>query len=158
MVDDTVSYEQDQKDFTTILKDGMVTQTIVKGPDGQDQIQFKIDADSAYWKSHNINSYRFGLLAEAVENLFVLGQDARYNMSAVRANVMESQITQLVVRVLKKSIDAKSSETMRDSRNAQTSLMDKYLKRKQETVLDIKGQAKQSLLDGILGKKAEEES
>lgn len=158
MVDDTISYEQDQKDFTTLLKDGMIIPIKSMGEDGNERITFAIDNKSAYWKTHNINSYRFGLLAESVEYLDTLGEDAQYNMSKPRADIIQKQIQALVNKVLKKSIDAKSSETMRDSRNAQTSLTDKYLKRKQETVLDIKGQVKDSIMDSIFGKKAEQAS
>lgn len=158
MPDDTLSYEQDQRDFTTLLKDGMILPVKTIGEDGHEKITFVIDNKSAYWKTHNINSYRFGLLAEAVEYLDTLGDDAEYNMSKPRAEVIKKQINAIVHNILKKSIDAKSSETMRDGRNAQTSLTDKYLKRKQETVLDVHGEVKKSVLDSIFGKKAEQAS
>lgn len=147
-------YEQNHKDITSLLKDGLTMPVPVIGPDGQPAIEWRVDGKSAWWKTHNINSSRFGLLAESVESLEALANDAEYNMSAPRAAVIREQILG-IVNVLRKSIDAKSSETMRDKRTAQTSLTDKYLKNKQERVIDLKGEAKRSLMDAITGKEAE---
>lgn len=152
---ENTDYEQNHKDITSILKDGMAKPEIVEGKDGRPEIIWKINEKSAWWKTHNINSSRFGLLGEAVEYLDTLGDDAQYNMSKPRAELISKQIKAVVNNVLKLSIDAKSSETMRDSRTAQTSLTDKYLKNKQERVIDLKGQAKASLLDGIFGRESE---
>lgn len=149
---------QNQKDITSILKDGMI-QSYMRYDDslGIEVEDYRINSKSAYWKTHNINHSGFGLMAEHVEYLNVLGYDAKYNMSLPRAYVIEQQITSIVDDVLKRSIDAKSSETMRDGRNAQTSMVDKYLRNKQERVLDIKGdKIKSSVMDAIRGKSAED--
>jgi hypothetical protein len=152
-------YEQNQKDITSIMKDGMLFPAIVEGPDGNPITEWRIKSKSAWWKTHNINHHAFGLAAEAIEYVFVLGQDAKYHMSVPRAQVMELQITQLVDDVLKLSIDAKSSESMRDGKNAQTSVIDKYLRNKQERVIDLKGEMKKSMFEGVFGRKeAENES
>lgn len=148
-------YEQNHKDITSILKDGMSVPEIIEGKDGNPVIAWKINEKSAWWKTHNINSSRFGLLGEAVEYLDTLADDAQYNMSKPRADIISKQIKGVVNNVLKLSIDAKSSETMRDTRTAQTSLTDKYLKNKQERVIDLKGEAKKSLLAGILGNESD---
>ena len=152
---ENTDYEQNRSDITSIIKDGMIKPIEVTGADGLPKLDYVIDSKSAYWKTHNINSDRFGLLAEAVEYLDVIGDDAKYNMSAPRALVLKTQISALVNNVLKKAIDAKSSETMRDKRSAQTSMVDKYLKRSQERIIDLKGDAKKSLLSGILGRESE---
>lgn len=138
------------------MKDGMVVPVTVEGPDGNPVIEWRIKSKSAWWKTHNINHHAFGLAAEAVEYLFVVGQDARHSMSAPRAMVMEKQITELVEDVLKLSIDAKSSESMRDGKNAQTSVIDKYLRNKQERVIDLKGELKKSMFAGVFGDKEAE--
>jgi len=149
-------FEQNQKDITSIIKDGMSEVVKVEGPDGIPLDQLRIKAKSAYWKTHNVNYHAFGLAAEAFENLAVLGMDAKYHTSGPRAAVIERQITEYVEDVLKLSIDAKSSESMRDGRNAQTSLVDKYLRNKQERVVDLKGEVSKSMFAGILGQKEAE--
>jgi len=149
--------EQNQKDITSILKDGMI-QEFERRDESTGEIikDFKINSKAAWWKTHNINHMGFGILAEAVEYLAVLANDAKFSMSLPRANLIAGQIMSLVEQVLKLSIDAKSSETMRDGRNAQTSMVDKYLRNKQERVLDIKGDKIQSsMMDAIRGKSAE---
>ena len=45
---------------------------------------------------------------------------------------------------------------MRDGKNAQTSVIDKYLKNKQERVIDLKGEMAKSGLAGIFGSKEAE--
>jgi len=149
-------FEQNQKDITSIMKDGMIIGVPTKGPDGQSVTEFRINSKSAWWKTHNINHHAFGLAAEAVEYLAAIGHDAQYNMSGPRAAIMSAQIEELVDGVLKLSIDAKSSESMRDGKNAQTSVIDKYLKNKQERVIDLKGEMAKSGLAGIFGSKEAE--
>jgi|APSaa5957512535_1039671.scaffolds.fasta_scaffold37161_3 hypothetical protein len=149
-------FEQNQKDITSIMKDGMIVPVVVPGPDGQPTTEWRIKSKAAWWKTHNINHHAFGLAAEAVEYLFVLGQDAKHSMSGPRAQVMENQITELVEDVLKLSIDAKSSESMRDGNNAQTSVIDKYLRNKQERVIDLKGEMKKAGMMGLFGNKEAE--
>lgn len=153
---DENDFEQNRADITSIIKDGMIKPIYSQNEDGSQKIDYVIDSKSAFWKTHSINSDRFGLMAEAVEYLDTLGDDAEYNMSAPRAAIMQKQISALVNNVLKKSIDAKSSESMRDKRSAQTTMVDKYLKRSQERIIDLKGEAKNSILAGIMGNKEAE--
>lgn len=155
----TPDVDQNQKDLTGILKDGMIEPFVNKDADGREFIDYRLNSKSAYWKTHNINHAGFGLLAEAIEYLAVLARDTVYNMSIARGILIRDQINSLVNEVLKLSIDAKSSETMRDGRNAQTSLVDKYLKNKQERILEMRGdKVKSSMFDAIRGKQAEDNS
>lgn len=147
-------YEVNHRDITSIMKDGMIVAVEKKGKDGKPEIEWRINDKSAWWKTHVINSPRFGLLAEALEDFATLINDCKYSMSAPRAAVVEKQLLG-IVDVYRRSIDAKSSETMRDGRNAQTALVDKYLRNKQERVYDIKDGLKKSFLDGILGKESD---
>ena len=149
--------EINHRDITALMKDGMIKTVSSIGKDGKPEIELRIDDRSAWWKTHIINSPRFGRLARAVETLESLAIEARYNMSAERAEIIQIQILKLV-DVERKAIDAKSSEAMRDGHNSTTSLVDKYLKNKQERVIDLKGDAKKSLLDGIMGKEAERDN
>ena len=149
--------EMNHRDITAMIKDGMIKTVVTEGKDGKPEIELRIDDRSAWWKTHIINSSRFGRLARAVESFEALAHEAQYNMSAQRAAVIKEQVLKFV-DVERKAIDAKSSEAMRDGRNATTSLVDKYLKNKQERVLDVKGEVKRSLLDAVRGKELERDN
>lgn len=156
---DDNSFDQNRLEITSMIKDGMVIPVTYLGPDGKPKTDHIINPKQARWKTQSINSHRFGLCAEAVEYLDVLGDDAEYNMSQPRADVVKKQIKALVNDVLKNSIDAKSSEAMIDAKSGGTSMMDKYLKRQKESIIDLKGEMKRSMFAGVFGnKKAEEES
>ena len=147
--------QTNHRDITAMIKDGMIKTVVTEGKDGRPELELRVDERAAWWKTHIINSSRFGRLARAVESFESLADEAIYNMSPQRAGLIAAQILK-VVDVERKAIDAKSSEAMRDGRNATTSLVDKYLKNKQERILDVKGNVKQSMLDGLMGKKVEE--
>lgn len=146
--------EENHRDITAMIKDGMIKTVVNIGKDGSSELELRIDERAAWWKTHIINSPRFGRLARAVESFESLADEAAYNMSTARAQVIKQQILK-IVDVERKAIDAKSSEAMRDGHNATTSLVDKYLKNKQERVIDLKGEGKRSFMDGLLGKEAE---
>jgi len=78
------------------------------------------------------------------------------NMTKERADVIAPQILQLV-KNFKYSIDGKSSETRRDKNNAQSSLVDKLVRNKQERIISLKGEVGHSLMDAIRGKNVENE-
>ena len=149
-------YEQNVHDITSMTKDGMITTVDSVGPDGLPKKDYIINPKLAYYSTQSINSDRFGLCVEAIEDLDVLGEEAKYHMSEPRAAVMNAQIKLWVNDVMKNSIAGKSSETMRDKRTAQTSRVDKYLKRSQERIIDLKGDMKQKGMVGLFGSKEAE--
>jgi len=77
-------------------------------------------------------------------------------MYRARALVFAEQITE-IVKSFKYSIDAKSSESIRDVNNTQSTLIDKINRNKIEKAYTIKGDAKKSFMDGLLGREAENE-
>lgn len=149
-------YEQNVHDITSMIKDGLIIPVQVTGPDGQPRTDYIVSPKGAFYRTQSVNSDRFGLAVEAVEDFATLAQEAKYHMSEQRAAVLEVQMLAYYDNVLKNSISAKSSETMRDKRSAQTSLIDKYLKRSQERIIDLKGEAKRSIWAGIVGQKEAE--
>lgn len=153
---ENTEFDQNRSEFTSMVKDGMIVPITHKGEDGKPKTEYIINPDSAYWKTHNINSWRFGLAAEAVEYLDALADDAEYNMSEPMAKTIKGQIQRLVNDVLKRSIDAKSSEAMKDQKSGGTSMMDKYLKRSSERIIDLKGEMKKAGMMGIFGNKEAE--
>jgi len=68
------------------------------------------------------------------------------------------QVAQEVMEIgvsYRRSIDAKSSESQRNSQNSQSTLIDKINKNKVERVYTMKDNAKRSLFDGFLGRERE---
>ena len=149
--------EEDQeinhRDFTTVLKDGMYELTYKEGKDGKPEASYVVDSKSAWWKTHFINSYRFGLMGEYLEDFGSFIDTVKYHMSKPMADVLEVQVKGMY-NVMRHSVDAKSSETLSNKNNKQTALGDKYLNNKQERLIDIKGEVGKSITDSIMGKEA----
>ena len=116
-----------------------------------------IDYDSIYWSTRNINSNRFGRFVQKLKILEGLANEAIYNMERDRANVLVSQITN-IVSSYKRSIDAKNSETIIDKHNKQSNLLDKLLHRKSEKTLNIQDQTKKGLGAAFLARESERET
>jgi hypothetical protein len=145
--------EINHRDFTTVLKDGMYKVEQIENKDGKPVSQYIIDAKSAWYKTHFINSFRFGMMGEYLEEFGSYIDTVKYHMSEPMAKVLEVQL-QGMYDVMRHAVDAKSSETMSDKNNKQTALGDKYLNNKQERLIDIKGEIGKSLSDSIMGKEA----
>lgn len=149
--------EINHRDFTTVLKDGMYKAVQVPGKDGRLEQQYVIDSKSAWWKTHFINSYRFGMMGEYLEDFGSFIDTVKYHMSQPMSEVLEIQLKGMY-DVMRHAVDAKSSETMSNKNNKQTALGDKYLNNKQERLIDIKGEVGKSITDSIMGKEAHEGS
>ena len=149
--------EINHRDFTTVLKDGMLKVVLRPGKDGKLEPSYEIDSKSAWWKTHFINSYSFGMMGEYLEDFGAFEEIVKYHMSKPMAEVLASQI-HAQYEVMKHAIDAKSSETMSNQHNKQTALGDKYLQNKQERLVDIKGEIGKSITDSIMGRETNEAS
>ncbi len=124
--------------------------------DGKTQSELVLDPESLYWSTRSVNSDTFGRFVYELKNLESLSYEAINHMSPERASVFSGQILRLV-DAYKKSIDGKASESRRDSKNSQLTLIDKLSKNKQERVYTVKGDAKKSFLNGLMGRDGDEE-
>lgn len=82
------------------------------------------------------------------------GLSARNNMCLERAMLYEHEAIEIGESV-KKALDSKSSESMRNKDNSQGTLIDKINKNSVEKIFSIKGETKRSLWDSIMGKEKE---
>lgn len=137
----------------TLLKDALSEIVMEKGKDDKPVATLQINSLAAWYKTQNINSWQFGMLAEYLEDFASHAETVQYSMSAPMAEVLSKQI-KMQANVIRRAIDAKSSETMRNKRNAQTSLLDKLTENKQERVIDVKGELKRSIGDMMMGKES----
>lgn len=124
--------------------------------DGSRQKSLVINPKKAWWKTNIINSPYAGRFAFELEELERLASLCRRFMSKERAEDMEKQIMDLCAS-FRYSIDAKSSESQRDKNNAQSTLIDKLIRNKQEKIYSVKGEGKKAFLESILGRDSERE-
>lgn len=134
--------QSSQKTIDVIQKDGTIT---------KEQI---IDDDTVWFKTGSVNSNTYGRFAYELKEWEREGYQAKNNMSPERSIQYSTEIKEVAISY-RRSIDAKSSESMRNSQNSQSTLIDKINKNKVERVYTMKEQAKKSLFDGFLGRERE---
>ena len=110
-----------------------------------------------WYKTHIVNSPTFGRFVFELENFGNKAAQCFNNMSKARALVIASQIADLV-ESFNYSIDAKSSESLRDKNNTQTTLIDKINRYRIEKAYHVKGEMKKSFMDGMLGRDGQQEA
>lgn len=142
---------REHNDVIDVLSDAFKVIRKVEAPDGSISEQLVINPRIVWYKTQNIASNTFGRMALELENLRAKMDECFYNMSQPRAMVISNQL-EGIVQALERSIDAKSSETKRDSNNALSNLIDKLNKKTSERMYTMKGEGKKSLMDGILGR------
>ena len=128
----------------------------VELPDGTIEKQLVTDPEIAWWKTNLVNSPTFGRFAFELKNFEGLADQCYNNMSKPRAKVMAAQIM-AVGASFRRSIDAKSSESLRNKLNTQSTLIDKLNRTKSERSITLKGELKKSIMDGWLGKEGQRE-
>ena len=148
---------REHNDVIDVLSDAFKVLKQYEEPDGKITEQLVLNPRIVWYKTQNIASNTFGRMALELENLRSKMQECYYNMSQPRAIVISKQLDG-IVQALERSIDAKSSETKRDSNNALSNLIDKLNKKTSERMYTVKGDAKKSLFDGMLGRDRERDS
>lgn len=121
-----------------VEKDGVMVKELV------------LDPESLYWATRSVNSTTLGRFVFELKLLESLAFECVNHMSFNRARVLREQLLRLIDG-FKKSIDSKASESKRDDRNSQLTLIDKLSKNKQEKVYTIEGDMKKSFLSGLMG-------
>lgn len=122
---------------------------------GQKQITIEPDNESLWMKTQLVNSPFAGFILK-LRFLRDLADAAKYNMCEARAKVIQSQILD-IYKSYKYSIDAKSSETLRDKNNSQSSLFHIVTQNKMERAVTLKGEMSKSLGASIMGREAQRE-
>ena len=85
------------------------------------------------------------------------GGAAKNNMCVERANEWESEVM-AVSESVRKTLDSKSSESMVNKDNKQSTLLDKVNRSSSEKIFTMKENAKGSLWDSIMGKEKDKMS
>lgn len=136
--------QSSQKTVDTLQKDGSVTKEQV------------IDPEIIWWKTLSVASPTLGRCAFELKEWERSALSASVNMPEERAQNIGQEIME-VGASFRRSIDSKSSESLKDSRNSQSTLIDKINKNKIEKVHTFRGDMKKSVMDVFLGREAEKE-
>lgn len=149
--------QRENQDLIDLLSTAFQEATEQVDPNtGEMMPALKLNTKIAWYKLQSVSSNRFGRMALLVELFEGKAQEAFYNMSAPRAKVMSAQILN-IVNAYKRSIDAKSSESILDKDNKNQTLIDKIKSNKVEKVYTVKDEAKNRGMLGFVGSKEERE-
>src|SRR3990167_4235781 len=128
---------REHNDVIDVLSDAFKVLKQYEEPDGKITEQLVLNPRIVWYKTQNIASNTFGRMALELENLRSKMQECFYNMSQPRAIVISKQLDG-IVQALERSIDAKSSETKRDSNNALNNLIVCWVEIGKETLREIR--------------------
>lgn len=126
----------------------------VSQPDGTTQKQLLLNPEIIWWKTGIINSPTFGRFAYMLKEWERQAEECFDNMCRDRAFEIAKDIIE-IGKSFRRSIDAKSSESLRDKNNTQSTLIDKINRNKIEKLYTVKGEGKKSLMAGLLGAEGE---
>ena len=144
-------------DMVGVLLESYKKPQYVPGPDGVSTIERVIDERRVWWQAHHIGTQHLGDFAKELENLRNLFNNAFYHMSTTRARVIQDQGLK-IVGAYEYSVDAKGSESRIDDHNTNQTVLAMLAKAKTERQYTLKGEVKQGIFDGLMGKKAAEGS
>ena len=154
-----IGHESDNAvlDMVGVLLESYKKPQYVNGPDGVPKLERVIDEHRVWWQAHHIGTNHLGTFAKQLEGLRNLANNAVYHMSATRARTVQDQLLK-IVGAYEYSIDAKGSESRIDDHNTNQTVLAMLAKAKTERQYTLKGDVKQGIFDGVLGRKAAENS
>lgn len=145
-----IETQKSHQDVMDLLVDACQTVDIIDNRDGTFSKQLILDPEKAWWKTHLVNSPFFGMFAKVLRNLEGMAHDAKNHMTATRAIILEEQMITYCLDY-RYSIDAKSSETIRDKHNTQPALIDKMQRSQVPHAFNPNDEMKNSLFSGWTG-------
>lgn len=154
MIPETQKPTNDLIDFMT---DACQTIEEIELQDGTTQKQLVLNPHKVWLKTHNVNSPTFGRYTFIRELLGNLAMQCDDFMCLKRAKVLAKHINEYG-DALDFSIDAKSSECLRDKNNTQNTLVDKLGHTKVEKQYTIRGDAKKTFMQGVFGRDEEKDN
>lgn len=126
----------------------------IEQKDGSKTTEQILDEDTVWFKTGSVAANTYGRFAFELKEWERLAMLAINNMSLERSLQLAHEVMEIGISY-RRSIDAKSSESQRNSQNSQSTLIDKINKNKVERVYTMKDNAKRSLFDGFLGRERE---
>jgi hypothetical protein len=151
-----VSYRNEQpiaKDLLDVILQASQKMVEVDNPDGSGSKlrQPEIDSEIIWWKTLMVNANTLGRFAFKLKEFERLAFEAFQNMSADRARDFAHTVID-IGSSYRRSIDAKSSESMRDKDNSQSTMVDKINRSQVEKIYTAKGQVARGVLESFIHK------
>jgi hypothetical protein len=140
-----IMIQASQKTVDVTQKDG----TIIK--------EQMLDEDIVWCKTGSVASNTFARMIYELKEFERTADLCFTNMCRERAEDLANLIGKMAVSY-RRSVDAKSSESLRDKQNSTSTLIDKINKNKVERVYTMKDKMKSSVFDSIIGRDAEKDS
>ena len=125
--------------------------------DGRTLKQTIVDDEIVWWKTGSVNSNTFSRFALELKEFERTAVEAFTHMCRDRARIFAHQVIDMGTSY-RRSIDAKSSESLRNKDNSQSTLIDKINRNKIEKVYTAKGELKRTAMDAIMGRDAAKEN
>lgn len=148
--------EKNNSDFIDMLI--TASHRIVKSinSEGREVTELKLDTKKLDYKTQMVNSPHFSRFVFELEEFANLALDVFNFMPYKRAKVISDQIIRHV-NSYGYSIDAKSSETLRDMNNSQSSLTHIMTRNHMEKSITFKEEAKKGIMESFGGKQKDKE-
>ena len=144
--------EKNITDVLDFLTDACTSFKTVENPNtGENEVVATLDWKKVYYKTEVVNSPYFSKFVKELEDFENMADDCFNHMSKSRAEIMRKQIL-AYCNSFRYSIDAKSSETLRNAQNTQTALVQSMLKTKIEKSVTLGGELKKGAFSAFLGK------
>lgn len=151
--------QRDNQDVVDLLTTAGQEVKEIRNEHGDTERILELNPDIFYWKLHSVASNRFARMVLLVKLVEKKAEEAQYNMSKPRAQVLKKQILH-VTEAYRRSIDAKSSETILNKDNKQPNLINQIKSNvsRQEKVYSAKDEKTKSMLAGIIGRDEEKDN
>lgn len=144
-------------DMTDLVLQSVQTVEQTKDDDGKITFVQYMDDLSLWCKTLSVFSNTLSQVIFELMEWIRMGKSAENNMCAERAEICKEVVVG-VAESVKKTLDSKSSESMADKQNKQSTLLDKVNRSSSEKIYTMKETAKKSLWDSIMGKEKDKMS
>src|SRR3990167_742526 len=138
-------------DLIDIIIESAKKNVEVPQSDGSIIKQSIIDDEIIWWKTGSVNSSMFARFAFELKEFERMATEAFTHMTKERARIFGHQVIDIGTSY-RRSIEAKSSESLRDKNNSQSTLIDKINRNKIEKVYTAKGEMKRTAFDALMGR------
>ena len=148
--------EKNNSDFIDMLITASHRNVKVTNAEGREVTELKLDTKKLDYKTQMVNSPFFSRFVFELEEFANLALDVYNFMTYKRAKVISDQIIRHVASY-GYSIDAKSSETLRDHNNSQSSLTHIMTRNHMEKSVTFKEELKKGMWESFKGKEKDKE-
>lgn len=143
--------DKDHSDYIDMLVDACRKPVKTTDSNGREVLELQLDTKKLNYKTQLVNYPGFGRFVFQKESMENLALDVFNYMSDERAGVIAKQILRKIL-CYDYSIDAKSSETLRDKTNSQSALTHILTRNKAERAITLKEEAGRSFMEALKGK------